>query len=558
MTSPLYEPTDVTVVIPTWQRWDILGRTLDALGVQTAAGFDVVVVVDGDDQPIPASIGERAGVRVITQAHGGPGQARNTGVAASDRPLVLLLGDDMIPEPTLVERHLAAHNALSDASVAVLGHVDWHPDVADSAIQRWMDWSGTQFDYHLIDPSSDAGFGRFFSCNVSVPRALYEAAGGFDPEFVYYYEDLDFGWRLEQAGMRLRYEPSARALHLHGYDWAALQRRFDGIVTGERMMAAKHSWFEPWFKKRMLDARAAKRVGAWWPAVADVISERVPAVVPGRDKVQKRARDRANLRYHQRLASRFVWQWEGQDGLDELKCYLGDAFDERLLHQHETEVEAEEEAASDEATFYRTSNAYLYDLTAFGMWDTKVPYFDDLRAFLAPASRILDYGCGIGTDGLRLINEGHRVGFADFDNPSTAYLRWRLERRDLHPPVAEIYDIDQHVPGGFDLAYSFDVIEHVEDPPGFMGELESRAAIVAVNLLEPDPNDVHLHKPLPINNLLDRAERLGILRYRKYHGRSHLVIYRGDAGRRSSVRAKARSAVERRLGANPRAARLLP
>ncbi|MEY2470251.1 MAG: hypothetical protein QOF21_2949 [Actinomycetota bacterium] len=553
MTYEPYAAGDVAVVIPTMPRWDILNRTLDALAAQTTQGFETIVVVDQRESDVPASVSSRAGVRVLFQDHGGPGKARNTAVAATDRRLVLMLGDDMIPEPALVERHLAAHNQNSDASVAVLGHVDWHPDVADSALQRWMDWSGTQFDYDQIDPSADAGFGRFFSCNVSVPRSLYEKAGGFDESFVYYYEDLDFGWRLDEAGMRLRYEPSARALHLHAYDWAGLQRRFDGIVIGERMMAAKHDWFEPWFKQRMLDARSAKRVGPWWPKVADLFSQRLPAAVPGRNRVRKQA----NLRYHQQLAPRFVWQWEGLDGLDELKRYLGDSYDETLLHEHETRVEAEEEAASDEATFYRTSNAYLYDLTAFGMWDTKVPYFEDLRAFLRPGSRVLDYGCGIGTDGLRLINGGHHVGFADFDNPSVEYLRWRLEQRGLHPPVAEVYDIDDHVPGGFDLAYSFDVIEHVEDPPGFMAELEARADIVAVNLLEPDPNDVHLHKPLPIPELLDRAERNGILRYRKYHGRSHLVIYRAGGGGRS-VRATARSVVERRLGANPRAARLLP
>ena len=557
MTYEPYDAGDVAVVIPTMPRWDILTRTLDALAAQTVTGFETVVVVDQPEGEVPASIASRPGVRVLFQEHGGPGKARNTAVATIERRLVLLLGDDMIPEPALIERHLAAHNANGDASVAVLGHVDWHPDVANSAIQRWMDWSGTQFDYHLIDPSTDAGFGRFFSCNVSVPRALYNAAGGFDEAFTYYYEDLDFGWRLEQAGMRLRYEPSARTLHLHAYDWPALERRFDGIVVGERMMAAKHPWFEPWFKKRLVDARAAKPVGAWWPKVADVVSERVPAAVPGRARVQKHARRLANMRYHQRLAPRFVWQWQGHEGLDELKRYLGDAFDETLLHQHETNVEAEEEAAPDEATFYRTSNAYLYDLTAFGLWDTKVPYFEDLRAFLRPQSRILDYGCGIGTDGLRLISEGHHVGFADFDNPSVAYLRWRLDQRDLKPPVAEVYDIDDHVPGGFDLAYSFDVIEHVEDPAGFMAELEARAAIVAVNLLEPDPHDVHLHKPLPIPELLDRAEQRGILRYRKYHGRSHLVIYRADkAG--GGWRAKARSVAERRLGANQRVARLLP
>ncbi len=553
---------DLTVVIPTRERWGILNRTLESLAHQTVDGFDVVVVVDGWDQQAPAAVTDRAAVRVLFQDRAGPGVARNAGVAASDRRLVLLLGDDMVAEPQLVAEHLAAHDRHDSDAVAVLGHVDWHPDVGVNRLQRWMNWSGTQFDYDLIDPSADAGFGRFFSCNVSLPRALYDAAGGFDPSFTYYYEDLDFGWRLEQAGMRLRYEPSARTLHLHRYDWDAVLRRFDGIVIGERMMAAKHPWFEPWFKRRMTDAVAAKPVGAWWPALADVVTRPALGSLPGLARVQAVARRRANTRYHQRLAPRFLWQWDGQEGLDELKAYLGDAFDEHLLHTHQAQVEAEEDASPDEATFYRTSNLYLYDLTAFGLWDTKLPYFEDLHRLLPPGSRVLDYGCGIGTDGLRLIGRGHRVGFADFANPSTEFLRWRLERRGLRPPVAEVYDLDVHVPDGFDLAYSFDVIEHVDDPFTFVAELEARADVVAVNLLEPDPADVHLHKPLPIRDLLDHAAVRGILRYRTYHGRSHLVIYRsGRAGpdrAGSGPLARARSEAQRRLGSNRVAARLLP
>ena len=544
---------DLTVVIPTLHRWDILGRTLDGLDAQTAQGFDVIVVVDGEDAPVPDQLTSRAGVRILTQPHGGPGVARNTGVAATDRALILLLGDDMVPTPELVERHLAAHNHHNDDRVAVLGHVDWHPEVAANRIQRWMDWSGTQFDFHLIDPSQDAGFGRFFSCNVSLRRSLYEAVGGFDPDFVYYYEDLDMGWRLQQQGMRLRYEPTARVLHAHAYDWAALERRFDGIVVGERMMQAKHPWFQPWFRQRMVDAVQSKPRGAVWPRLADLISDDVAEKMPGARLLRRGIRRRANTRMHQKLAPRFLWKWDGYEGLDELREYLGDAFDEARLFHHTHHVEAEEHLAHDEADFYRTSDMYLYDLTAFGLWDTKVPYFQDLRAFVPPGARVLDYGCGIGTDGLRLIDQGYRVAFADYDNPSTKYLKWRLDRRGL-TGAAEVFDVDGFVPAGFDAVYSFDVVEHVDDPFGFLAQLEARADIVAVNFLEPNPQDVHMHRPLPIDALLDHAQQKGLLRYRKYHDRSHVVIYRSR--RTPGALASARSTMTRRLGDSKAARRL--
>jgi len=70
------------------------------------------------------------------------------------------------------------------------------------------------------------------------------------------------------------------------------------------------------------------------------------------------------------------------------------------------------------------------------------------------------------------------------------------------------------------------VIEHVEDAVGFLDRLDSLASLVVVSLLEPVPNDIHLHRPLPIKQPIDRAEKKGLIFYRKFHRRSHLIAYR--------------------------------
>jgi GT2 family glycosyltransferase/2-polyprenyl-3-methyl-5-hydroxy-6-metoxy-1,4-benzoquinol methylase len=503
---------DLSVIIPTRDRWPILRRTLDGLRRQTVQGFEVVVVVDGTDQVIP----ELPGATVITKPHGGPGAARNAGVAAAQRPLVLLLGDDMVPTPDLVAHHLRRHRQDPAPTTAVLGHVEWHPDVARSRLLRWLDWSGTQFEFHSIE-GDEAGYGHFYSCNTSLTRELYQRVGGFDEDFVYYYEDLDVGRRLHDAGMRLLYERDAVAHHLHSYRWEDVVRRFQGVARGERMMAAKHSWFTPYFRERTALAAAAPRRSRAWTWIADVLPTSA-------GKARSAVRRRANTWYYQQLEPAFATSWEGDQALAELKAYLGEAYDERRLREHVHEVEAEEEAAPDETTFYRTSEAYLYDLTVFAMSGTKAPYVRDLRRFVPPGARLLDYGCGIGSDGLPLLEAGYRVSFADFDNPSTRYLRWRLQRRGLDAPV---HDVEaEGIPTDFDAVYCFDVIEHIDDPFAFLATLERHGRIVAINFLEPEPNDTHLHKPLPIGELLDHATDNGLLHYRRYHGRSHLVIYR--------------------------------
>ena len=234
----------------------------------------------------------------------------------------------------------------------------------------------------------------------------------------------------------------------------------------------------------------------------------------------------------------------------ELRRYLGDAYDRGSLERYQEALDAEVAAVGDEHRFYRTSHTYLYNLTVFAMSGTKTPYLEVLTSRVPPGSRVLDYGCGIGSDGLLLLDAGYRVEFADFDNPSTAYLRWRLRERGIDAPV---HDLDGTVPGGFDAAYAFDVIEHVADPHAFLGEMETRAALVEVNLLEFDPNEQELHYELPIGDLLRRAADRRLLDYRVLHGTSHLVVYRpGRAdplsrlAHRARVRRRGRPSLPRR------------
>ena len=230
------------------------------------------------------------------------------------------------------------------------------------------------------------------------------------------------------------------------------------------------------------------------------------------------------------------------DDLAELREYLGPRFDQSRLENWEQGVEEELASLADEQRLYRTSEAYLYNLAVFALSGIKAPYLEALERLVPPGGRVLDYGCGIGADGLRLLDRGYDVAFADFDNPSTAFLRWRLERRGAD---ATVFDLDRDtIPPGFDAAFAFDVIEHVDDPVAMLERMEAVARVVAVNLLEelPEEEENELHRSLPIRRILLRAAEREPYRYERHHdGRSHLVLYgRGAAPRGRAMLRRAR------------------
>jgi len=231
----------------------------------------------------------------------------------------------------------------------------------------------------------------------------------------------------------------------------------------------------------------------------------------------------------------------------ELRAYLGDRYDHARLQLHQRQLLEELERIGDERRFYRTSEAYLYDQTAFAMTGIKQPYLRELARAVPAGARLLDWGCGIGSDGLALLEAGYEVEFADFANPTTEYLRWRLDRRGR---AAAIHDLDRdEVPGGFDLAYAFDVVEHVEDPFALLAELESRARLVLVNFLTAGSGYDPLHRELPIRRLIAHAAANGLRRYRVVGGTSHLALYEpaGPSRLRASA-ARLRGTIGRVIG----------
>lgn len=299
--------SDISIVVPTLGRPALLRRVLDRLDVQTAPpeSFAVIVAADAkEERPEPleeGAAGRRYEARVLRAERPGASAARNAGWRAAATPLVLFLDDDILPEPPLVEEHLAWHEAHPEEEVGVLGHVRWADELDVTPFMRWLE-HGIQFDYPNIR-GTEAGWGRFYTANASVKRRLVERVGGFEEERLPFgYEDLDLALRMHEHGFRLLYNRAAVAEHWHPMDLEFWKRRVARIAISERRFTEMHPGFTPYFHELFSKAAAEPPARGRWARLARFVP-------PGAPVVGGRVWRSADAVYRHALAGPFLEAW---------------------------------------------------------------------------------------------------------------------------------------------------------------------------------------------------------------------------------------------------------
>lgn len=194
-----------SVVVPTYNRCEILSRCLESLFDQTAApsAYEIIVVDDGSTDGTPEMLKEitkkaPCNLIYIRQENSGRSRARNTGILAAHGEFIIFLDGDMVVKRAFVAAHLSAHTR---PGLVVNG------PVVNTAV--------------IVDPNTGpekvADFSRAFFAtgNVSVAREKLIAAGLFDEDFVEYgWEDLELGERLRNMGLKAVKSPAACSFHL--------------------------------------------------------------------------------------------------------------------------------------------------------------------------------------------------------------------------------------------------------------------------------------------------------------------------------------------------------
>ncbi len=213
----------VSVVIPSYNQAQWIGRTLDALIAQSRPPDQVVVVDDGStDDTIKVVEGYRGktpfDLEIVRQANGGPGAARNRGVQEATGEVIAFTDSDAVARVDWLANAMQSLDKEGDDCAGIEGRVE------DDGLNPPTIRTHQLHNLHG---------GHFLTCNMLYRRKALHAVGGFRTR---YREDSDLAFSLLERGYRIVFEPSAVVDHppREGTAWEVFQlakkRKHDALL----------------------------------------------------------------------------------------------------------------------------------------------------------------------------------------------------------------------------------------------------------------------------------------------------------------------------------------
>lgn len=202
-------PALVSIIIPVHNGATTLPRCLRALCDTTYPHRECLVVDDGSTDG-SAAIAREYGVCVIseTAAPCGPAAARNRGARQARGEILFFLDADVVVQPDTVGR-MARVLGQDEQVAACFGSYDTSP-AADNFLSQYKN-----LQHHYVHQQGKAEADTFWAGCGAIRRAIFLEMGGFDARYRRpSVEDIELGYRLREAGHRIRLEKSIQVRHL--------------------------------------------------------------------------------------------------------------------------------------------------------------------------------------------------------------------------------------------------------------------------------------------------------------------------------------------------------
>jgi len=200
----------ISVIIPTYNRNDLLSECLDLLSpeYQTAKnGYEVIVTDDSKTQAAKQLIEERyQWVRWVEGPHRGPASNRNNGANCAKGDWVLFIDDDCLPDKDVIRAYQTGIQDIPGGKV----------------FEGYTHAGRAKNKFNEEAPVNTEG-GYLFSCNFAINLAYFRELKGFDENFPYAaMEDSELAYRIKHQHVKFNFLADAIVLH----PWRTKQKSF--------------------------------------------------------------------------------------------------------------------------------------------------------------------------------------------------------------------------------------------------------------------------------------------------------------------------------------------
>ncbi len=212
----------ISVIIVNLDGRDLLGDCLDSIFSQeyAQARFEVIVVDNGSsDESVPFVRAAYPQAHVLEAGRNlGFAGGNNLGARHSTGELLALINNDARADPRWLQAMVDLLDAEPDVACVAAKILDEEGQAIDY-IGTGLNLYGRAFQFEQGMPASPADSGEprevLAPCGgaMLIRKEVFWQVGGFDEEFVAYYEDVDLGWRLWLHGYRVLLAPRAVVFH---------------------------------------------------------------------------------------------------------------------------------------------------------------------------------------------------------------------------------------------------------------------------------------------------------------------------------------------------------
>jgi GT2 family glycosyltransferase len=223
-----------TIIVCTRNGASRISDCLHAIDALTGGPYETIVVDDGSTDETAEIVSKSfPHVRLFNIEPSGLSAARNLGAAAATGEIFAYSDDDCLPDFEWISR---LDRAFQNPDIAAAGGPNLPPKARTDEETIISAAPGAPSHVLLDDTRAE----HLPGCNIAVRREAFHKIGGFNPVFHTAGDDVDFCWRLRDAGYELGFAPGAFVWHHRRPSICGFLKQQIGYGRAERILLSIH------------------------------------------------------------------------------------------------------------------------------------------------------------------------------------------------------------------------------------------------------------------------------------------------------------------------------